>query len=154
MCVHVLSHFSHVWLFATPWTVACKALLSMGFSRQEYWSGLPFPPPGVSSRHRDLTQVSNVSCLASRFFTFRAISGRRTQRKEHASLQGPKQNNIGSESGTFAGSLESPTTGTVLVFWDGGCFIVMILSTKSVTLVSSRTGRAHHQSGEMFPQTN
>ena len=42
----VLSHFSHVQLFATPWTVACQAPLSMGFSRQEYWSGLPFPSPG------------------------------------------------------------------------------------------------------------
>ena len=31
---------------ATPWTVACKSPLSMGFSRQEYWSGLPFPSPG------------------------------------------------------------------------------------------------------------
>ena len=31
---------------ATPWTVACQASLSMGFSRQEYWSGLPFSPPG------------------------------------------------------------------------------------------------------------
>ena len=31
--------------FVTPWTVACQAPLSMGFSRQEYWSGLPFPPP-------------------------------------------------------------------------------------------------------------
>ena len=31
---------------ATPWTVACQAPLSMGFSRQEYWSGLPFPLPG------------------------------------------------------------------------------------------------------------
>ena len=30
---------------ATPWTVACQAPLSIGFSRQEYWSGLPFPPP-------------------------------------------------------------------------------------------------------------
>ena len=30
----------------TPWTVACQAPLSIGFSRQEYWSGLPFPPPG------------------------------------------------------------------------------------------------------------
>ena len=30
----------------TPWTVACQAPLSMGFSRQEYWSGLPFPHPG------------------------------------------------------------------------------------------------------------
>ena len=35
-----------VWLFATPWTVAHQAPLSMRFSRQEYWSGLPFPPPG------------------------------------------------------------------------------------------------------------
>ena len=34
------------YLFATPWTVAHRAPLSMGFSRQEYWSGLPFPPPG------------------------------------------------------------------------------------------------------------
>ena len=36
----------HVQLFATPWTAACQASLSMGFSRREYWSGLPFPPPG------------------------------------------------------------------------------------------------------------
>ena len=39
----LLSHFSHVWLFATLWTVACQAPLSMGFSKQEYWSWLPFP---------------------------------------------------------------------------------------------------------------
>ena len=37
---------SHVRLFATLWTVPCQAPLSMGFSRQEYWSGLPFPSPG------------------------------------------------------------------------------------------------------------
>ena len=37
---------SYVQLFATPWTVAYQAPLSMGFSRQEYWSGLPFPSPG------------------------------------------------------------------------------------------------------------
>ena len=37
---------SHIWLFATPWAVAHHASLSMGFSRQEYWSGLPFPSPG------------------------------------------------------------------------------------------------------------
>ena len=37
---------SHVQLFATPWTVAPQAPPSMGFSRQEYWSGLPFPSPG------------------------------------------------------------------------------------------------------------
>ena len=39
------SYFSRVRLFATPWTVARRASLSMGFSRQEYWNGLPCPPP-------------------------------------------------------------------------------------------------------------
>ena len=45
MCVCMFSHFSHVWLFAASWTVAHQAPLSIGFSRQEYWSGLPRPPP-------------------------------------------------------------------------------------------------------------
>ena len=55
---HVLSRFSHIQLFATLWTVACQSPLSMGFSRQEYWSGLPCPPPGESSQPRDWTCVS------------------------------------------------------------------------------------------------
>ena len=38
---------SHVGLFATPWTIAYQASQSMGFSRQEYWSGMPFPSPGA-----------------------------------------------------------------------------------------------------------
>ena len=42
----MLSCFSHVLLFATAWTVACQLLLSMGFSRKNYWSGLPCFPPG------------------------------------------------------------------------------------------------------------
>ena len=42
----MLSRFSHIQLFVTPWTVACQAPLSMGFSKQEYWSGLPCPSPG------------------------------------------------------------------------------------------------------------
>ena len=46
LSVCVLSCFSHVQLFANPWTVAHQAPLSMGFSRQEYWSELPFPSPG------------------------------------------------------------------------------------------------------------
>ena len=45
--VCVLSRFSHARLFVTPWTVAHQAPLSMGISRQEYWSGLPFSPPGI-----------------------------------------------------------------------------------------------------------
>jgi len=43
ICAQLLSP---VQLFETPWTVACQAPLSMEFSRQEYWSGLQFPPPG------------------------------------------------------------------------------------------------------------
>ena len=42
----MLSLFSRVWLFVTPWTIAHQAPLSMGFSRQEYWSGFPYPSPG------------------------------------------------------------------------------------------------------------
>ena len=42
----MLSHFSHVQLFVTLWTIACQAPLPMGFSRQEYWSALPCPSPG------------------------------------------------------------------------------------------------------------
>ena len=41
----VLCRFSHVWLFVTLWTVTCQAPLYMGFSRQEYWSGLPHLSP-------------------------------------------------------------------------------------------------------------
>ena len=44
--IYVLSRFSRVSLFVTLWTVPCQAPLFMGISRQEYWSGLPCPPPG------------------------------------------------------------------------------------------------------------
>ena len=44
--VVVVQWLSHVQLFATLWTIAHQAPLSMGFPRQEYWSGLPFPSPG------------------------------------------------------------------------------------------------------------
>ena len=47
--MHTCEHarlLSRVQFFLTPWTVALQAPLSMGFSRQEYWSGLPSPPPG------------------------------------------------------------------------------------------------------------
>ena len=44
----LLSRFSHGQLFVTPWTAAYQAPLSMGFSRQEYWSGLPLPSPYIS----------------------------------------------------------------------------------------------------------
>ena len=41
-----LNVLSHVWLFSTLWTVVHQIPLSMGFFSQEYWNGLPFPPPG------------------------------------------------------------------------------------------------------------
>ena len=48
----LLSHFSHVQLCATPWTAAYQASPSMGFSRQEHWSGLPFPPPPMHENEK------------------------------------------------------------------------------------------------------
>ena len=53
---------------ATPWTVVCQAFLSMGFPRQEYWSGLPFPSPGDLPT-RDQIHISSVSWIAGEFFT-------------------------------------------------------------------------------------
>ena len=68
----MLSHFSRVRIFATLRTVAHQAHLSMGFSRQEYWSGLPCPPPGGLS-DTGIEPVSLMSpALAGRFFTTRA----------------------------------------------------------------------------------
>ena len=61
--------FSHVWLFATSRTVASQTLLSMGFSRQEYWSGLPCPSPGdLPNSGIELTSLVS-SALAGSFFT-------------------------------------------------------------------------------------
>jgi len=60
---------SRAWLFATLWTVAYQASLSVGFSRQEYWSGLPFPSPG-DFPDTGIKPASLASCaLTGRFFT-------------------------------------------------------------------------------------
>ena len=67
-CACLLSHFSHVWLFGTPWTIARQASLSMVFSRQEYWSGLPClpladrPNPGI-----ELTPLATRALQADYF---------------------------------------------------------------------------------------
>ena len=59
----ILSCFSHVQLFVTPWTVALQVPLSMRFSRQEYWSGLPFPSPedldGLAFKEQKFTSHSS-----------------------------------------------------------------------------------------------
>ena len=60
---------SCVQLFATPWTITCQALLSLELSRQEYWSGLPFPPPG-NLPHSEMEPVSLAyPALTGGFFT-------------------------------------------------------------------------------------
>ena len=65
----MLGRFSCVGLFVTPWTVAHQAPLSMGFSRQEYWSGLPGPFPG-DLPDPGIEPTSLVSpALAGGFFT-------------------------------------------------------------------------------------
>ena len=78
----IMCMFSHVQLFATPWTVAHQTLLSMGFSRQEYWSGFHFLLQGIFPIQGS-NYISYVSCigwtlclmspaLAGGFFTTRA----------------------------------------------------------------------------------
>ena len=69
----MLSGFSHVQLFATLWTGALQAPLSMGFSRQKNWNGLPFPPPGdLPDPGIEPASLTSLA-LASRFFTTGAI---------------------------------------------------------------------------------
>ena len=60
---------SHVWLFVTPWTVACQALLSVECSRQEYWSGLPYPTPGNLPNSGIQPRSLASPALAGGFFT-------------------------------------------------------------------------------------
>ena len=68
VCACVLSPFRHVRLFATLWTITHHAPLSIGFSRQEHWRGLPWPPPG--NPNPEIKSVSLTSpAVAGKFFT-------------------------------------------------------------------------------------
>ena len=73
-----MCRLSRVRLFATPWAVARQALLSMGFPRQEYWSGLPFHPPGDVP---DPGTEPTSPALAGRFFTTSATWETGSQRE-------------------------------------------------------------------------
>ena len=65
---------SHVWLFATPWTMAHQASLSMEFSRQEYWSRLPFPTPRDFPNPGVEPMSLEPPALADAFFTMEYFS--------------------------------------------------------------------------------
>ena len=69
ICVCVLSCFSHVQLFVTSWAVAHQPPLSMGFSRQEYWSGLSYFPPGDLPDPETDPMSLKSPALAGGFFT-------------------------------------------------------------------------------------
>ena len=105
----VLSHFSHVQLFVTPWTVACQAPLSMGFSRQEYWSGLPCPPPGDLPDPGIEPSSLMSPASAGGFFTTSATGGTE-------SLSGSALSNTNS-GGVH---LLKKNSGHLVTSWDGG----------------------------------
>ena len=69
MCHAVLTHFSCVWLCATLWTVTLQPPLSMGFSRQEYWSGFLCPSPGDLSDPGIEPESLKSPASAGRFLT-------------------------------------------------------------------------------------
>ena len=94
MSACMLSHFRQVRLFTTPWTIVRQLPLSRGFSRQEYWSGLPCPPPG-DLPYLGIEPVSLTSPgLAGRLFTTKAT-------REAAVRQLPESKNKDGDSLIF-----------------------------------------------------
>ena len=69
MCACMLSHLTCIRLFVSLWTIACQAPLSMGFSKQEYWSGLPWPPPRFLCNPGIGPTALSSPTLAGGFFT-------------------------------------------------------------------------------------
>ena len=95
LCLLLLSHFSHVWLSATPWTTVRQVPLSMGFSRPEYWSGLPFPSlvieyevSEVKSLHLCPTLCDPVHCIPPGSSVQGIVPGKDTGVGYHTLLQG------------------------------------------------------------------
>ena len=70
--IFLVELLSHVQFFVILWTVVCQAPLSMGFSRQEYWSGLQFPSPGDLPNPGINPDILTSPALANGFFTTHA----------------------------------------------------------------------------------
>ena len=100
---HVLSRFSHVQLLVTLWIVTCQALLTMEFSRQEYWSGLPFLPPGDLPDSGVEPESLTSLALAGGFFTTRpprkSLVRHGKEKKENEALLDLSSKNLQSCSG-------------------------------------------------------
>ena len=90
--VEITASDCRMWLYAqscaTPWTVDHQAPLFVGFSRQDYWSGLDFPPPGGSSWPRDQTHISCVSCIGRLILYHWATCGKTTTSRVLYQLKG------------------------------------------------------------------
>ena len=91
----MLSHFSHIRLLATLWTIACQVPLSVGFSRQDYWSGLPCPTPG-DLPNLGIEPRSTAALALQWIFTAEPLG--KPQKKPYAALKyllsGPLQKNV------------------------------------------------------------
>ena len=87
----MLSRFSRVRLFATPWTVARQAPLSMGFPRPEHWNGLPRPPPGDLPNPGCEPASLTSPALAGGFFT----TSTTVETQTLSSIPGPAPADVG-----------------------------------------------------------
>ena len=96
--VCVLSHSSRVPLFATPWTIAHQASLSIGFSRQECWSRLPCPPPGDLPDPGTEPTTLKSPALAGKLFTtsttWEALEEREATRNDIKMLAKERPRNV------------------------------------------------------------
>ena len=79
----LLSCFSRVQLCATPWTAAYQASPSMGFSRQEHWSGLPFPSPDITINLPKFTEIKRFAKLTILQFKKKDLLRRADEDVEH-----------------------------------------------------------------------
>ena len=141
MHVCVLRHLCHVWLSVTLWTTACQVPLFMGFSRQECWSGLPFPSAGdlLNPRTEPISFVSPA--LAGGFFTTSATWDP-WWTPIHTSKPIPNiQEDFPSPQAfpSCLSQLQSPSSGSVLTSRGWECLKLHILQTGSSLSAGSRT---------------
>ena len=122
VCVRVcmLSHFSHVWLFATPWTLAHQVPQSMGFPRQEYWSGLPSPHLGDLPTQGWNPHLFMSPALAGRFFTASTTWEVQLYTHQHkVKSLGKKKTNFNEESQTLQRKIKLIISLGKKIHWPG-----------------------------------